>query len=284
MSADPSRRNLALLALLGLALSSNALAADTWNWAAGGCAQTSAGSTVGAVANVGNAWGCGASAAGGSNGATVTGWSTTGYNGTGTNFDKASVRRWNTTGGAEFGIVNDLGESNPDHSVDNNSKLDALLIRFDNAVELNALNIGWKYNDADLTILRYTGGDPSLLGKSTTEIKNDIANGGTGWDLVANVYNLGTSTDSNVPSARFNNANEVGQNKSSSWWLISAFNANLAGTAGDSRADYFKLFSFAGSATSQVPTTGTVPEPASLALALAGLLGLGALRRRRSSR
>lgn len=281
MTHKKSLKWLSLAACLGssLTFAPAAFAADTWNWNVSGCSQTVAGSTVnagyGSVANVGNAWGCDSTT--GSKTATITAWSTTGYNSTAQNFDKASLRRYS---GNEFGVVNDNAETSTDsqHAIDNKTHTDAVLIQFSGAVELNALNLGWMYNDSDISILRYVGnGDASaaLLGKTAAQIKTDMDNGGDGWDLVANKFNVGTSA-----AATFNNANAVGSNESSSWWLITAYNQTIGTTTADSKLDYFKLFSFAAASKTQTPGTG-VPEPATLTLAAAALGAIGWVRRRR---
>lgn len=283
MTAKKPLKCLALLALLGAGFAAPAFAADSWTWKASTCSQTVSGGTVagpnGNVSNIGNAYGCGATSGSVANNATLTGWSTTGFSGaSSSSYDKASVRRYD---GVEFGIVNDYNEtsSSGQHSVDNNTHTDSLLIKFDSAVALNALNIGWRTNDADITILRYVGADaPNIQGKTTADIKADIIDGnGQGWELVANLFDLAASQNTNNPSATFNNNADASKNKSSSWWLISAFNSNLGGVTGDSNKDYFKLFSFAG-AGKQEPSTG-IPEPASLALAAAALLALRVTRR-----
>ncbi|QPF73540.1 PEP-CTERM sorting domain-containing protein [Roseateles sp. DAIF2] len=273
MTHKKSLKWLSLAACLGssLTFAPAAFAADTWNWNVSGCSLSS-----GTSSGMGNAYGC-TSTVGGKT-ATITAWSTTGYNGSGSDFDKASLRRYASN--TEFGVVNDTGETSTDsqHAIDNKNHTDAVLIQFSGSVELNGLNLGWMYNDSDISILRYVGnGDASaaLLGKTAAQIKTDMDNGGDGWDLVANKFNVGTSA-----AATFNNANAVGSNESSSWWLITAYNQTIGTTTADSKLDYFKLFSFAAASKTQTPGTG-VPEPATLTLAAAALGAIGWVRRRR---
>jgi hypothetical protein len=136
-----------------------------------------------------------------------------------------------------------------------------------------------------------TGTPSPLLGQA--------ANTMTGWELVGNYGNMGYDT-----SNPYNLVNSAG--KTSSWWLISTYNSGFAqnttnsstsiatenvGTLAHAGNDYFKLFGAAGTkCTSTVnaqgvcggSTTTSVPEPATLALTSAALIGMAGLRRRKA--
>lgn len=251
-------------AVLLLTMSSAALAASTWSSQSGCTVPTGTGNSI-SCNNV--------LAGGDAVTATITAWSTAGT--TPNPFKTAEATRYlagtNFLGG--FGVVNqgtnpvETG-TNGEHSIDNVSGTDVLLVKFSADVVLSALTIGWKYTDSDVTILRYVGsGTPTMLsGLTTTDVKNDIANAGSGWDLVGNYSDLVEGT-----------AKSTGTSKSSSWWLISAYNSTYGGgtlTTGD---DYFKLLSFAGN---KVTAPSGVPEPGSLALAAVALLGVAGSRRK----
>lgn len=142
----------------------------------------------------------------------------------------------------------------------------------------------------DTSVFRWTGtaAPPSLAGVSATTM--------AGWELVGNYGDMVVAT-----SNPYNIVNSSG--KASSWWLISAYNSGFAQTANSSTSiatenrgistpgnDYFKLYAVAGSkCTGTVNTQGVcggsttkVPEPATLALTSAALIGLAGLRRRKA--
>lgn len=136
---------------------------------------------------------------------------------------------------------------------------------------MGSVNLGWTSGDADLTVMAYSvAGTPTILGKNTSNLN-------TGWALVENSGdNDNTSssvygTGSNLATCAVNAGNVV-----SSWWLISAYNSSYGGGALDGSLDYFKLLAVASKDLT------TVPEPGSLALLGAGLIGLLASRRRSS--
>ena len=113
---------------------------------------------------------CSASTAGVNYGATVTAWSAPGTG----KFGSAAMAYYPGSG---VGITSP-GESttSPDHAIDNNGATEALLINFGtNNVALNQLSIGWAYNDADVSILRYTGTQAPVLGNSTVATLRSVA-------------------------------------------------------------------------------------------------------------
>lgn len=246
-----------ILAACALAITApSAFALSTWNFG------TSGGCTQGATNNgtYGNSWSCTGSNPAGPT-VTATAWSTTGNSGA--SFAAANAAQYGTSG---FGVRNTtetLGVAAPDHSMDNNGQTDLLSLNFASVVKLDSLSLGWYQNDSDVSVLAYTGASPppaSITGKT---VANLVA---SGWTLVANLSNVGSST----PTF---NAGGTG----SSWWLISAYNGGYNGsTALDGNADYVKLLSVSNS------TPGKVPEPGSLALiGLAASAAVG-LRRRKT--
>jgi len=217
---------------------------------------------------------CSASTAGVNYGATVTAWSAPGTG----KFGSAAMAYYPGSG---VGITSP-GESttSPDHAIDNNGATEALLINFGtNNVALNQLSIGWAYNDADVSILRYTGTQAPVLGNSTVA----SLTGATGWEWVGDYANLSASNPLN-----FNNTGDV---KTASWWLVSAYNSaysdgGFSWYLGNNN-DYFKLSGFAGNVVAQTPTPPTppasgtkVPEPGTLALFGIAMLGCVAARRK----
>lgn len=222
----------------------------------------------GAVGTIGGSVSCNGNADAGGVKATVTAWSTTGN--TGTTFATAALGSWDGSG---FGVSGN-GEStaNPQHSMDNNGATDAILIKFDKSVSLNAFTIGWSSGDADISVLRYTGnGDAlaALQGKTTT----GLVAAGNGWSLVKS-FNLTAAGDTDITAT-------IGGDASSSWWLISAYNANYGENLNNTSSDYVKLLSVASNAT--IPRTGT-PEPGSIALAGVALAAMFGVNRRRNKK
>lgn len=189
------------------------------------------------------------------------------------------------------GTISDSGS--PQHSIDNSGYTDAIVLGFTGyTFDLDAIKIGWKGNstggstgaDADISVFRYTGAEAAPTPVGTNIVVSAL--NADGWELVGNYADLSTTNARNVNST----------SKTSSWWLISAYNAayGTAPVAADQGTvttntvtglqggnDYFKVLSIAGTATKVTPPPQGVPEPGSIALLGLALIGMVAVRRRK---
>lgn len=226
----------------------------------------------------------------GSSGVNVSAWTASNT----TNLLSAgTVTNWSGGVGASYS-----GEptSSPQHALDNHTRFESLLLDFGSeAVNLSKIGVGWSEawanqtsctwwgscstsfknvgSQTDLFVLAYTGSDPfsasSMSGLSYSQLLNN------GWEIVANVSGSTGTRDIATATPIY-----------SSFWLIGAgsFEATSGGaaiTTGDGRHDFIKIAGVTGSVRPP-PPPGTVAEPGSLALLGLGMLGMLALRRRRS--
>lgn len=257
-----------LAATAVLASGASAMAASTWNFDS--CVGTASNQQATNSGNFGNSWKCAGSS--GSGFVTATAYGAADLTGS-TGFQTAYL---SPQIGSGFGVASrseTVGVGSPNHSMDNDPSgavtPDMILLKFDNSVALNAITAGWSQNDADLTMMAYTGpGAPAILGKTA---------GTLGWSLVKSVGDIDSgggyaATNTDTVYAGLNPAST-----SSSWWLISAYSSSfVGGSALDSLKDYVKLLSVAGNESPSI----TVPEPGSIAMIATALLGLCWTRRR----
>ena len=164
----------------------------------------------------------------------------------------------------------------PEDALDNNQRYEMILLSFGGAkVSLTALNLGYVNTGSDMTIMAYTGGGNALTDlQSGLKTWSDFGAGGTsatlagtlGWKALAN-FNGDTVQG---------NRTIVSNGIASSYWLIGAYNplANPNGGTLNGGLDYMKVSSVSGN---------VVPEPGSLALLAAALLGMVAVRQRKKA-
>lgn len=186
-----------------------------------------------------------------------------------------------------LGMTSD-GTTAPNHAIDNNGNIETVLFSFSDGVagqsnndkvNLTAASFGYVSGDSDYSVYAFTGtGSMSLAGVSYSTLTSN------GWTLVGH-YDGSSSTG----TKSFSNSIY------SSYWLVGALNTASSGK--DLSDDYFKLASVSGTTCKANPTApgcttvctpgtpgcgGGVPEPGTLFLMGAGLIGLGRFNKRRA--
>lgn len=214
------------------------------------------------------------------------------------------------------GMTTGTDNGSPYHALDNNQNTEGVLLSFSASTVLTSIGLGFtdttgtaEYGcvSGGAVVGTVTGSASCVKSKKTSNVTVDISvfrwTGTTaptlagtvagtmaGWELVGNYGDM--IKDASDP---YNLVN--GKGKTSSWWLITAYNSGFTQSASTENRgsltdsdDYFKLFAAAGNkCTSTINangvcggTTVNVPEPATLALAGVALVGVAGLRRRQS--
>ena len=185
--------------------------------------------------------------------------------------------------GITYNESTDESTTSPDHAIDNVGRKESVLFSFSEKVNLTNSYFGWIDTDSDFSVYAYTGTGVGTVANfrygETATYTNELTD--NGWTLVGN-YAEASQTNNSGDDKSFGNSIY------SSYWLIGAYN----GSGADSTGDYFKLKTVSG--VKYTPpctngncgggTTGQAPEPGTLLLMGAGLLGLRRINARRAVR
>lgn len=269
------RKLFAAVGLLGLLASGHAMA--DWSWTFDN--------------NAGGTWTYGSSSTDGSPNVDVTasGWRNTrgnndGKYGTG-KLEPYQLGVWSWGSSNQYGGLGVNDGPSPQHGVDNDGRIDSVLLSFGQAVELSDVSFGWAYRDSDFTLAAYTGADPAAGTQLGNYNYRQLTS--NGWSLVTGSTTNGTGSYDGTGSPNTYTVNNSATPIASSYWLISALNPKLSGRNGlDAKDDYFKLKAVGAKAppspsSRRTPSPPSIPEPSALPLLLGGLLMAGYLRHRR---
>ncbi|MDN4503736.1 PEP-CTERM sorting domain-containing protein [Alteromonadaceae bacterium BrNp21-10] len=216
---------------------------------------------------------------------TITGWSNTG--------------RYNTLETGTLGYDNgygltlknrDEGTWSPDHSIDSfyNSNVDAILLEFNKAVNLDHLGIGWATDGSgggsgavDISIAAYTGSNADYTNFYNTNTNTWGELLSNGWKGVNTVNNNSDDDFLDMEDYTYH-AIDTGT-VTSKYWLVSAYNplfGDYSSYAG-SENDGFKLTGLSSEYTKkeeQEKPPG-IPEPSTIAMFAFGLFSLVRMRK-----
>jgi hypothetical protein len=160
----------------------------------------------------------------------------------------------------------------PEHSVDNNGRVDLVLFSFNQAVNLQSVTLGWRAFDSDLSILAFNGSTlPGMIGNTASQLV------GQGWKLIGNYNGPTASSSGDSTDVTIN----TGTSTSSKFWIVSAYDSRWPLSSGMSNPsglvggdDYVKILALYG----DKPSNG-VPEPHALLLLGLAMVSLWATRR-----